>query len=170
MDHQSELARQMSAELILQRIHQNVTAPERPLVVVLGDLNSREDQAAYQVLTGGRYGSDELRAQLTTTATSMVDLQKFIKLRSGSSGESVTANAEGLLSRTYGSNGTVTGFRANSTRSNIDHILVADNGAIVNDGGRMIRRFGVLPNRVEDGQYSFRSSDHNLVVAVLQSR
>lgn len=170
MDHKSELARQKSAELILQRLQQNITSESRPLVVVLGDLNSREDQAAYQVLTGGRYGSEDLQARLSSGLVSAVDAQKVVKLRKPSGGSAAPVNTDGLSCKPYGSNGTVTGFAARSSNSNIDHILLADNGAVAEEGEWEVRRFGIIPNKVEDGQYSFRSSDHNLVVAVLKSR
>lgn len=176
-DNESAEARRKGAQLILDRLRQNATSKggrgwgghgwRRSLLILTGDLNSEEDDGAYQTLTGGRYGSEgDQRIQVST-----------VDGEGGEEGFSFLDTAKHLADgrRLFGAKTAGTGFGATSKKQNIDHILVADNGLVksglADSDGRIwkVSRYGILPNRVEDGYYAWRASDHNLVVTSLEA-
>ena len=133
-----------------------------PLIIMTGDLNSPPNEAGYQTITGHRYMSKDAPGDPNT----FYDTHQELMCR----GDRTSVP---LLRKPYGSNSTCTDFTPNGEKGyKIDFVLVADNGALKGGNGEgnaewAVTRAGALPNWVEDGQYPFRLSDHNMVTAVL---
>lgn len=160
----------------MDRLRQNATSEggrgwgghgwKRSLLILIGDLNSEEDDGAYQTLTGGRYGPRGDQRNQGSVADG-----------EGEGGFSFLDTAKHLADgrQPFGARTAGTGFGATSKRQNIDHILVADNGLVRSGAGNdderawKVSRYGILPNRVEDGYYAWRASDHNTVVTTLEA-
>lgn len=138
-----------------------------PLVIMTGDLNSPPNESGYQVITGHRYAKQGGSADAHT----FYDTRHELLTRGNLKGVP-------LQRKSYGANGTFTDFENVYRDHVIDFVLVADNGALTpgssgkttgySDGRRWaVTRAGTLPNIVENGQYPFRLSDHNMVTALL---
>lgn len=164
-DHMGLKAREESSKLILYKLlplmKDNIDG-KPPLIIMTGDLNSPPDEEGYQTITGHRYVSPGARAD----AHSFYDTRHELLTR----GDRTSVP---LQRKPYGSNSTFTDFSLYGRKGyNIDFILVADNGVVKDANGKgrepwAVTRMGVLPNWVEDGQYKFRLSDHNMVTALL---
>jgi len=208
-DHIGVEARQKSSALILDVLSKvtktNTNAGVRPLVVVMGDLNSPADEEGYQTLTGHRYVEGrqpdpdaffDTRHALKTRPA--LQLQSPAQMGTAKPAGDVSEHQQSYLYRQYGSKTTFTNFGATSQGGVIDFIMVADNSVLAtsnpsNDssGGNFgnkksekdnlgrsnsdvpkprwqVARYGVIPNRFEDGFYEFRLSDHSMVVTVLE--
>lgn len=164
-DHMGLKAREQSSKLILYKLKplmKEYINGKPPLIIMTGDLNSPPDEEGYQVITGHRYVSKGGRADAST----FYDTRHELRTRGDRKGIP-------LQRKPYGSNSTFTDFNLNGNRGyNIDFVLVADNGGVKDAEGKggsewAVTRAGVLPNWVEDGQYPFRLSDHNMVTALL---
>lgn len=164
-DHMGPKAREESSKLILYKLRplmKEYINGKPPLIIVTGDLNSPPNEEGYQTITGHRYVSKGARADANT----FYDTRHELLTRGDRTGIP-------LQRKPYGSNSTFTDFTLGGSRGyNIDFVLVADNGAVKDASGKggsewAVTRAGVLPNWVEDGQYPFRLSDHNMVTALL---
>ena len=165
-DHIGLKAREESSKLILYKLRslmKDKINGKPPLIIMTGDLNSPPDEEGYQTITGHRYAKVNGRAD----PDSFYDTRHELLTRGNHTGLP-------LQRKMYGTNSTFTDFTLYGYRKgyNIDFVLVADNGAVKDasgkgDGEWAVTRAGVLPNWVEDGQYRFRLSDHNMVTALL---
>ena len=169
-DDRGRISRQKASEIILEKLRpimNTIVSGKSPLVVVMGDLNSPANEEGYQVLTGHRY----VRGRQADPNT-FLDSRHAMLNRTSSSCLSLAAQNP-LLSRSYGCNGTFTDFRAKSQGGIIDFVLIADNGVLIERDGVAdaprftCTRYGVLPNKIEDGIYPFRLSDHCMVLTTL---
>lgn len=164
-DHVSLKAREESSKMILNKLQplmKDYINDKPPLIVMTGDLNSPPNEEGYQTITGHRY----LAKGTSGDPNTFCDTRHELLSRGDRLGIP-------LQRRPYGSNSTWTDFTLKGERGyNIDFVLVADNGALKGAEGKddsewAVTRAGVLPNWVEDGQYPFRLSDHNMVTALL---
>lgn len=171
-DDRGEVSRAEASKIVLSRLRlltqssNDTSSP--PLILLLGDLNSPPDEDGYRILTGYRYTTGGSPINGT-----MLDARHLQPYRSVNG--TVSLEASLLSARPYGSNMTFTGFSSGANPQPIDFILFADNGAVrgagttrANSNQYTVTRFGVIPNKFENGDYPFRLSDHNMVVAVLE--
>lgn len=164
-DHMGIKARGESSKLILYKLRslmKESSNGKAPLIIMTGDLNSPPDEEGYQTITGHRY----VKAGTKADPHTFYDTRHELLTRGNHTGIP-------LQRKPYGTNSTFTDFSLYGRKGyNIDFVLVADNGAVKDASGKgnghwAVTRAGVLPNWVEDGQYRFRLSDHNMVTALL---
>ena len=194
-DHMGIVARARSSEVILSKLRPHMMrwndAGQPPLVMVMGDLNSPPEEEGYQVLTGHRYTEQAAvppRSDVDA-GLSFLDTRHAVALRAAPSGRAMAGlPAQILLKKQYGCIGTFSEFGKNIDGAVIDHIMVADNGALQpatpastfavsekttgipkdHSGGKWrVTKYGVIPNKIENGQYPYRLSDHCLVMSEL---
>ena len=170
-DDRGRISRQKAAEIIRKKLgpvaRSNIDG-KYSLVVLMGDLNSPASEEGYQVLTGYRYVKGRPEGIDTFMDSRHALVKRAVKKPSSRN------LPEPLLHRAYGSQGTFTDFRARSDGGIIDYIMLADNGVVEGSGETAshkprwrVTKYGVLPNKVEDGIYPFRLSDHCMVSTTL---
>ncbi|GAA5993894.1 hypothetical protein JCM11641_004733, partial [Rhodosporidiobolus odoratus] len=124
-DHLGILAREKSAELILDKLEQEIVLPKRktgehdPLIVLLGDLNSVAEEKGYQVLTGGKYGGEQSEGSA------------FSNARHEHAGRGTKMEGPGAMSGRFGPLNTFTGFLPSDVPKIIDFIFPFSNDAFV---------------------------------------
>ena len=194
-DHMGIVARAKSSEVILSKLRPHMMhwndVGQPPLVMVMGDLNSPPEEEGYQVLTGHRYAGEAAVASRSDmdAGLSFLDTRHAVALRAAPSGRAMAGlPVQILLKKQYGCIGTFSEFGKNIDGAVIDHIMVADNGALQpatpasnfavsekttgipkdhGGGNWRVTKYGVIPNKTEDGQYPYRLSDHCLVMSEL---
>ncbi|GAA5993900.1 hypothetical protein JCM11641_004736, partial [Rhodosporidiobolus odoratus] len=124
-DHLGILAREKSAELILDKLEQEIELPRRktgehdPLIVLLGDLNSVAEEKGYQILTDGKYGGEKS------------ERAAFADARHEVSARGTKMEGPGALSGRFGPLHTFTGFLPSDVPKIIDFIFPFSNDAFV---------------------------------------
>lgn len=187
-DDRGLLARGESAKVILNEVERLLQEEERrlgskefPLVVLLGDLNAPPREEGYQILTGRKYAQashrDPSRPERGERPEGRPGGIKFLDTRHELevAGVSSSRVGEGLLHSPFGDLHTFTGFGRDDQKQVIDVVLFLDptsvNSEVVEEEGEesswKVKRYGVIPNRFEDGIGGMLISDHRLVVARL---
>lgn len=127
-----------------------------PLVFIIGDFNAIPDAAAYRCVTGNRYDPSKTNAKPSkdeqNTSESYIDLRREMSSDYATPTWAEYAHDE---------------KQAIDPPMTLDHIFVADNGAL-NDNGWKGNDVVVVDNEFEhlDGK-RYRYSDHRMLVAYL---
>ncbi|GAA6050038.1 hypothetical protein JCM3770_001927 [Rhodotorula araucariae] len=195
-DDRGVRAREESAMLIRTLVEEELSRGAEaegtePLVVLLGDLNSPDEEEGYQLLTGRRYPSFPKGGLGATEDGPAAAGRSFFDARRELAVRGSALAGPGAPSSRFGPLNTFTGFSAADIPKVIDFILPFANNAFVplsgassglvgapggNSTAWKVARYGVLPNfysdlggRVPAGTEGARDSlvrsDHRLVVA-----
>ncbi|KAM0745753.1 hypothetical protein T439DRAFT_360324 [Meredithblackwellia eburnea MCA 4105] len=173
-DDRGVQSRTEAAKIILQQVEDLISSrhegKSKPLVILLGDLNSPAEEEGYGTLTGHAYPP----FSTVTLSSYFLEKKPVIGIPFKDTRHSLTVarvpSATPLLHSPFGETGTFTSFSPTPVNSIIDFILFLDNGAVgtPEDGEKRdweVNRVGVIPNQFWDGRGRMYTSDHRLVVA-----